>query len=84
MKEIIVCVGSSCHLKGAPKVIEKLKKLVAKYSELDINLKASFCLGKCTEGCTEGVVVKFDGEPVTNVNSDNITDIFKSQLKGEI
>ncbi|GAB6138960.1 NAD(P)H-dependent oxidoreductase subunit E [Halanaerobaculum tunisiense] len=84
MKKIVVCVGSSCHLKGAPQVIEKLKQLVNNYEELEIDLSASFCTGKCTEGCKSGVVVKFDDQVVTNVTPDNITDIFKSQLKGEI
>ncbi|AGB40057.1 NADH:ubiquinone oxidoreductase 24 kD subunit [Halobacteroides halobius DSM 5150] len=81
MNEITVCVGSSCHLKGAPQIIKKLKKLVRRYDlETEVNLSASFCLG-C---CTEGVIVKFDEEIITNVSPDNIVDIFYSQLEGEI
>ena len=47
--EIKVCVGSACHLKGSYLVIEKIQEYIKK-NNLDnkIELKASFCLGKCT------------------------------------
>ena len=79
MNKVVVCVGSSCHLKGAPQVIEKLKELIIK-NELStkVELEASFCQGRCTEG----VVLKFDEEIITNVSPDNIDKIFYQRLKG--
>ena len=44
-----VCVGSSCHLKGSYDVIQKLQKLIAENNLEDkVTLKASFCLGNCS------------------------------------
>ncbi len=79
MKKVTVCVGSSCHLKGAPQVIEKIKKIINK-DELstEIELEACFCQGKCTEG----VVVKFDEEIITNISPQNIEEVFYKEFKG--
>jgi NADH:ubiquinone oxidoreductase subunit E len=51
MRSISVCVGSSCHLKGAYDVINELKQLIREHSlEDEIELKACFCLGQCQDG----------------------------------
>jgi NADH:ubiquinone oxidoreductase subunit E len=57
MSELYICVGSACHLKGSYEVIEKFKSLIKeKNLENEIIIKASFCLGECTEA----VSVKFN------------------------
>ena len=72
-----VCVGSSCHLKGSYDVIQKLQKLIAENNLEDkITLKASFCLGNCSNG----VSMRIDGKVVSNANPENIEDIFKEQI----
>lgn len=72
-----VCVGSSCHLKGSYDVIQKLQKLIAENNLEDkVTLKASFCLGNCSNG----VSMRIDGEVVSNANPENIEDIFKEQI----
>ena len=72
-----VCVGSSCHLKGSYDVIQKLQKLIAENNLEDkVTLKASFCLGNCSNG----VSMRIDGEVVSNANTENIEDIFKEQI----
>ena len=72
-----VCVGSSCHLKGSYDVIQKLQKLITENNLEDkVTLKASFCLGNCSNG----VSMRIDGEVVSNANPENIEDIFKEQI----
>ena len=72
-----VCVGSSCHLKGSYDVIQKLQKLIAENNLEDkVTLKASFCLGNCSNG----VSMRIDGEVVSNANPENIEEIFKEQI----
>lgn len=72
-----VCVGSSCHLKGSYDVIQKLQKLIAENNLEDkVTLKASFCLGNCSNG----VSMRIDGEVVSNANPENIEHIFKEQI----
>ena len=74
---INICVGSSCHLKGSYDVIQKLKSIIQeKRLEDKIELKASFCLGDCSNG----VSMKVDGEPIQNVTPDNIEEIFNEKI----
>lgn len=48
--EIKVCIGSACHLKGSYEVIKTFKSYIAKNALEDtIELKSSFCLGRCSE-----------------------------------
>ena len=74
-----VCVGSSCHLKGSYDVIQKLQKLISDNKLEDkVELKASFCLGNCSNG----VSMRIDEEPVLNVSPSNIEEIFQNQILG--
>ncbi|MDK2933417.1 MAG: hypothetical protein PWP27_1227 [Clostridiales bacterium] len=51
MLQVYICVGSSCHLKGSYHIIKTFQNLIKKHDlEEKIELKASFCLGHCTEG----------------------------------
>lgn len=78
---IKVCVGSSCHLKGSYEVVETLKRLIEEQNLGDkIELKASFCLGNCSNG----VSMKVDDEFVQNANPENIEQIFNEQIKTKI
>ncbi|OGH97974.1 MAG: hypothetical protein A2287_10735 [Candidatus Melainabacteria bacterium RIFOXYA12_FULL_32_12] len=49
--KVKICVGSSCYLKGAEKIIQHLQSVI---NELDINadieLAGAFCLGNCGDG----------------------------------
>jgi NADH:ubiquinone oxidoreductase subunit E len=48
---ITVCVGSSCHLRGAPELIRQCAELIASHKlEHRVVLKGSFCIGHCGEG----------------------------------
>lgn len=50
MITIQVCIGSACHLKGSYNVINKLQEVIASRGlEKEIDIKAAFCLGKCTK-----------------------------------
>lgn len=74
---INVCVGSSCHLKGSYDVIKTIKKIIEeKNLEDKVELKASFCLGNCSNG----VAMKVDGESISNITPENIKGIFEEQL----
>jgi NADH:ubiquinone oxidoreductase subunit E len=48
---ITVCVGSSCHLRGAPDLIRQCSELIASHHlDKKVVLKGSFCIGHCGEG----------------------------------
>jgi len=59
MVEIQVCIGSSCHLKGAPRIVELLKEKIEKdHLEDKIKLVGSFCTGNCNRNGVTIIVNK--------------------------
>ncbi|MGM0602967.1 MAG: (2Fe-2S) ferredoxin domain-containing protein [Bacillota bacterium] len=77
MKKVSICVGSSCHLKGAAEVVDIFKKLHKKLNLEDkVDLSASFCQGNCTNG----VNVVIDGEIIPDVGPGNAEKIFREKM----
>lgn len=75
---IQVCVGSSCHIKGSPEIVELLQKNIAKYGlENDITLAGSFCIGKCNR---IGVTVQIDDEVHIGITKDNFKEFFNENI----
>jgi NADH:ubiquinone oxidoreductase subunit E len=51
MITVTVCVGSSCHLKGAREMITRFNDFLTKEGLEDkVELKGSFCMERCGEG----------------------------------
>ncbi len=73
MTTVTVCVGSSCHVKGAREVIKHFNELL-KNNQLDqiIELKGSFCM----ERCGKGVNWQIDDEPYTSNDVDEAVKVF--------
>ena len=70
--KIKVCIGSSCHLKGSRRVVDRLQELVHE-AGLDekIELEGMFCIGKCEQG----VCVLVDDE-LHSVSPDHVDEFF--------
>lgn len=73
---ISVCIGSSCHLKGARQVVEGLQQLV-KSNDLDdkITMKGQFCMGNCVNG----VSVMVDSE-LFSVKPEAVSAFFADEV----
>ena len=79
---IQVCVGSSCHLKGSPEIVELFQKAVADYRlEDEITLAGSFCIGKCNR---IGVTVQVDDDIHTGITKENFKEFFKENVSDVI
>ncbi len=75
---VSVCVGSACHLKNSYDIINLFKENIANHNLEDkVELKATFCLGKCG---IAGVSIKVDDQIITGVTVDNFNDIFKNYI----
>ncbi|MEG2456679.1 MAG: (2Fe-2S) ferredoxin domain-containing protein, partial [Clostridia bacterium] len=75
--KLLVCVGSSCHLKGSYDVIQKMTEIIKKYGvEEQVELQASFCLGSCATGVT----MKADEILLHHVSAENAEDIFVNEV----
>ncbi len=75
---IQICVGSSCHLKGAPEIVELLQKAVAEHQlESEITLAGSFCIGKCNR---VGVTIQVDEEIYTGITKESFKEFFNENV----
>ena len=73
-----ICVGSSCHLKGAPEIIRLLENGVAEHGlENDVVLTGSFCIGKCNR---VGVTSQVNDDVHVGVTTENFRDFFKEHI----
>ena len=75
---IQVCVGSSCHLKGSPEIVEMLQNAVTEYHiEDEVTLAGSFCIGKCNR---IGVTVQVDDDIHVGITKENYKEIFNNNV----
>lgn len=75
---IQICVGSSCHLKGAPELVELLQKAVAdNHLESEITLMGSFCIGRCNR---EGVTIQVDDDVFVGITKETFKDFFAENV----
>lgn len=75
---IQICVGSSCHIKGSPEIVELLTKAIEENDLQDkVTLAGSFCIGKCNR---LGVTVQVDDVIHTGINRDNFKEFFEEQV----
>ena len=72
---IQVCVGSACHLKGSPEIVELLQKAVEEnHLKDEITLAGCFCIGKCNR---VGVTIQIDDDVHTGITKENFKEFFQ-------
>ena len=78
--KVVVCIGSSCHLKGSREVVEKLQNLINDNDLKDkVTLSGKFCMGNCQNG----VSVTVDGE-LFSVSPDTVEEFFKTNVRDKL
>lgn len=78
--KVIICIGSSCHLKGSRQVVEKLQALVKEnHLEDKVELGGTFCMGDCVNG----VNVTVDGEK-HSVSPDTTEEFFRKEILAKV
>ncbi len=79
---IQVCVGSSCHIKGSPEIVELFQKAIEENKlETEITLAGSFCIGRCNR---IGVTVQIDDEVHTGITKENFKEFFAQNVLEKI
>lgn len=77
MITVTVCVGSSCHIKGARDVILRFDGLLKQHGLLDrVELKGSFCM----ERCGEGLNWQIDETPMTSAGVEEAVQSFNERV----
>ncbi len=75
---IKICVGSSCHLKGSPEIVRRMKEYVEKYNlSADVTLCGNFCSGGCN---SPGVAIEIDEYSYNDVTPDSFDKFFKEKI----
>ena len=81
MITVTVCVGSSCHVKGARDVIMRFNDLLKENNlEEKVELKGSFCM----ERCGEGINWMIDNEPFTSFNVEDAVRVLHERIINKI
>jgi NADH:ubiquinone oxidoreductase subunit E len=77
MTTVTVCVGSSCHIKGARKIIVRFNELIKEHGLEDkLELQGSFCM----ERCGEGLNWQIDEQPVTSESVEKAIQTFTEKV----
>jgi NADH:ubiquinone oxidoreductase subunit E len=78
--KIIVCIGSSCHIKGSRQVVEQLQYLIKENNLADrVELGGTFCMGKCQSG----VCVTVDGD-FHSVTPETVGEFFEKEVIAKV
>lgn len=78
--KVTVCIGSTCHLKGARRVVEGLQYLI---SENGINDKVELAGTFCMDNCQSGVCVTVD-DKTFSISPDTVEDFFKTEILAKV
>jgi NADH:ubiquinone oxidoreductase subunit E len=77
MITVTVCVGSSCHIKGAREMIVGFNEfLTLEGLEDKVELKGSFCM----ERCGEGINWKINDQVVSSASAEEGVEMLRQQI----
>ena len=80
MMKIVVCIGSSCHIKGSRQVVAALQQLIAEHNIGDkVELGGTFCMGQCQQG----VCVTVD-EVFHSVSPETVEEFFAKEILAKV
>ncbi len=81
--EIHICNGSSCHVRGAQRIIDVVEKAAGiSPGETDQDMKYSLKTTTCMGCCSAGPVLLIDGEYHANIEPEQAGEIIKKSDKG--
>lgn len=78
--KVTICIGSFCHVKGAPQIIAELQRLIAEHHLQDqVELAGKFCMGKCQAGESKGVNISI-GEQTYDLQPHQTESFFNERI----
>ena len=79
-KHICVCVGTACHVRGAPLVVDTIEReLKLKSGETSEDGEYTLDSVNCVGACALGPLVTIDGEFHGNMDQKKVKKIFKQE-----
>ena len=78
-REIHICMGTACHVRGAPRVLDTVQDLTGiQPGETDLDLKFSLETVNCLGCCALGPVMVVDGKTYGNVAPSETADVLRN------
>ena len=75
---VTVCVGSSCHIKGARDIITRFNQFLSEQGLTDkVELKGTFCM----ERCGEGINWKINDEILSSSSVDEAVEVLRQKMQ---
>lgn len=79
---LTVCLGTACHVRGAPSVVEEFeRRLKIKAGETTLDKLFTLETVNCLGACAIGPIVVADGRVFSNVHVDQVKNIIKEYSK---
>lgn len=76
--EVHVCTGSSCHLRGAQAVLDRVQDVIGvRPGDTSSDSRFSLEAGNCLGCCSLGPEVVVDGKHYSRISPENVEDILK-------
>ena len=76
--EIHVCTGSSCHVRGAARLLDTVQDLIGiRPGETTPDLRFSLETGNCLGCCALGPEIVIDGKHHSKIAPDQVKDVLK-------
>jgi NADH-quinone oxidoreductase subunit E len=76
--EIHICMGTACHVRGAPRVLDAVENVVGiRPGETDSDLNFSLETVNCLGCCALGPVVEIDGKTYGRVAPSKVAEVLK-------
>lgn len=80
MVKIKICVGSSCYLKGAQKIIDHLQNYISEKEDTStVELSGAFCLGNCGDG----IAISINDEIKHIATAEEAEGLLRKAIDGE-
>ncbi len=77
---VVICIGSSCHLKGSREIVEQMQTLIEQHDLKNrVELSGTFCMGTCKNG----VCVKVD-EEVFSLSPQDTAGFFEERILSRV
>ena len=77
--EINLCMGTACHVRGAPRVLEVLQNTTGlEPGETDPDMKFSLDTVNCLGCCALGPVMEIDDQHLGRLDSGSAADLLKN------
>jgi NADH:ubiquinone oxidoreductase subunit E len=77
MLTIVICVGSSCHVRGSEDLAENLEELIVQHElQEQVELVGAFCMDKCSMG----VSVRIGESQFSGLRPDEAETFFMNEV----